>query len=176
MQSRTLIALVMAGAAATAMAGGPPPSAAASAPPPEATSDAAASPPSALEAAQRARPGVQWQADSELEGDFDCSGRASTVLLGTSKTEVTVAVFKQGVDGPPIWLSYPAHAIAPASVMLTTEDLDFDPARFARENGAVPAGLEPSLTCEGLNLTDMAPHSIHIYWDRRKGRYADWRQ
>ncbi|MDE1929614.1 MAG: hypothetical protein KGI36_20730, partial [Burkholderiales bacterium] len=129
-----------------------------------------------LEVARRDRPGVQWQGDSVLEGDFDCSGHASTVLLGTSKTETVVAVFRHGVDGAPTWLTYPARDVEPASVMLTTEDLDFDPVRFARENGAVPAGMEPSLSCEGLDLTDAVPHSVHIYWNRKSERYADWRQ
>ena len=179
MTIQSLIVLALACGACMAgasFAAEPSPSAAASAPAADATSTAPAAPPSPLEVAQRERPGLQWQADSELEGDFDCSGQPSTVLLGSSKTEVMLAVFPRRDGAAPVWLTFPAREIDPATAMLTAEDLDFDPVRYVREYGPTPSGLEPSLSCEGLDLTDAAPHSVHVYWDRKKHRYADWRQ
>jgi hypothetical protein len=61
-----------------------------------------------------------------------------------------------------------------AAAVLSKESLDLDLTQFGPEPDAVPPGLVPSKTCEGLNLSDGDVDSAHIYWDARSGHFRNW--
>ena len=135
---------------------------------------ASAETPAVAATAARFVPGVEWQAGSSVQGDFSCRGRKDRAILGTSKSEIVVAIFVDGLDRPPKVLRYSAGERDPTTAELTIEDLDFDPKRFKSEVGELPDGLRPSRTCKGLNLSDGKVDSAHIYWNRKARRFDDW--
>jgi len=129
---------------------------------------------SVVAAAARYVPGVNWRAKSIVTGDFSCSGQKGQAILGTSQTEIIVAVFLNGTTKRPEVLRYSAKARRASSAVLTIEDLSFDLKDLQADLGFVPPGLRPSKTCKGLNLSDGDTDSAHIYWNHESRRFDDW--
>ena len=132
-----------------------------------------ASPPAAA-AAKRFHPSAIWQEHSVVHGDFSCRGRREVAVLGTSQTEIVVAVFLNGLSAKPELLQYPASVRHAGSAVLTTETLDFSVQDFEREVGPLPEGLRPSKTCLGLTMSDREIDAVHIYWNRKARRFVGW--
>jgi hypothetical protein len=122
-------------------------------------------------AAARYVPGVSWHAESVMTGDFNCRGRKEKAILGTSQSEIVVAVFLDGTNRRPEVLRYSAKVRDPASARLTTEDLDFD---SQEELGYILPGFQRSKSCQGLNLSDGLKDSAHIYWNHDSRKFDDW--
>lgn len=125
-------------------------------------------------AAKRFYPAAQWQPTSVIAGNFTCQGRKEQAILGTSSSEIVVAVFVRGLNRKPNLLQYSTSVRFPTSAILTVEDLDFDGKDFEMEIGPLPEGLKPSKTCVGLNMSDQMIDSAHIYWNRKAKRFDDW--
>ena len=130
---------------------------------------AAAQPPSITTAATKHVPEVRWQAKSVVAADFTCRGRKEQAILGTSRSEIVIAIFVNGTDQPPQILRYSAEVRDPRTATLAVEDLDYDP----NEVGPLP-GFKASRTCKGLNLSDGQVDSAHIYWNHTAARFDDW--
>ena len=125
-------------------------------------------------AATRVVPGVLWKKESVVVGNFSCRGRIERAILGTSKSEIVVAIFLGGLTKPPRVLRYSASSRDPATIELKIEDGDFEPKGFENEVGYIPEGLRPSKTCKGLNLSDGKIDSAHIYWNHNAKQFGDW--
>jgi hypothetical protein len=125
-------------------------------------------------AAKRFFPGINWKPASVVIGDFSCQGRIEQAVLGTTKTEIVVAVFVGSLARAPKLLRFSAASRDPATSTLTVEDGDFDPAQFEREVGYIPDGMRPSKTCKGLNLCDGNIDSAHIYWNHNAKQFVAW--
>lgn len=132
-----------------------------------------ASPPVAA-AAKRFHPSAHWQERSVVQGDFSCRGRRELAILGTSQTEIVVAVFLNGLSRKPELLQFSASVRNAESAVLTTETLDFSVQEFESEVGPLPEGLRPSKTCRGLNMSDQETDSVHIYWNRKSRQFDGW--
>lgn len=126
---------------------------------------------SIVAAAARHVPGVVWRKDSVVVGDFTCRGRTEEAILGTSQSEIVIAVFLNGLHRRPEALRYSALARDPASATLETESLDYDP---MAELGQPLPGFRSSKRCTGLNLSDGKIDSAHIYWNHDARRFHDW--
>jgi len=139
---------------------------------------ALASPAPAVEpaavAAARLMPNVHWKSDQEVVGDFTCLGNAERAVLGTTNSEIVVAVFTDGMNMRPKVLRFPSGRRNPETASLVAEDLDFKKKQLEKELGYVPEGLKPSKTCKGLNMSDQNTDSAHIYWHREKRRFLSW--
>jgi hypothetical protein len=94
-----------------------------------------------------------------------------SAILGTSESEIVVAVFLKGLSSRPQVLRYSARVRDAASAVLETESLDFD---REEELGYALAGFRRSKTCQGLNLSDGRSDSAHIYWNHESRRFDDW--
>ena len=125
-------------------------------------------------AAERNIPGLTWQADSVLTGDFSCEGREQYAILGTNPSDIVIAVFLKGLDSKPEILHYSTKARRPADVKIKTESMDFKLDELKDEIGAIPEGMHTSKTCKGLNLSDDRTDSAHIYWNHVKHEFDDW--
>jgi hypothetical protein len=115
--------------------------------------------------------GVSWRAKSVITGDFSCRGKTETAILGTSKSEIVVAVFLDGLKREPQVLRYSATVRDAASAVLDIESLDLD---REEELGYALPGFRRSNTCKGLNLSDGRSDSAHIYWNHESRRFDDW--
>jgi len=118
-----------------------------------------------VKAAARYLPGVSWQPDSVVTGDFTCNGRKQQALLGTTTTEIVVVVFVNGSYSPPVVIRDSGRN--PATAELTTEDSDYEP------EYSLP-GFRRSKTCRGLNINDGMIDQLHIYWNRIAHRFDNW--
>ena len=124
--------------------------------------------------AARYVPEVNWRANSVVRADFSCQGRVETAILGTSQSQILIAIFLNGLTKPPEVLRYSAKARRAASAVLAIEDMNFELQEFEKDVGYVPGGLRPSKTCKGLNLSDGATDSAHIFWNHLTRRFDDW--
>ena len=124
-----------------------------------------------IRASENFDPGFIWQEHSIVSGDFDCSGRKPSAILGTNKTEIASLVFLNGTRKPPEILHYSARARNPSTAKLTVEDLDYDPVSII---GQELPGFARSKTCQGLNLSDGEVDSAHIYWSHAARRFLTW--
>lgn len=127
-----------------------------------------------IAAASKFLPDITWKKDSVVTGNFSCRGRIEHAILGTSKTEIVVAVFLDGLTRSPQVLRYSAKTRDPSTAELKTEDGDFDPKEFEDEVGYIPDGMRPSKSCIGLNLSDGNVDSAHIYWNHNAKQLSDW--
>ncbi len=127
--------------------------------------------PSIIESAAKYVPGINWRTNSVVKGDFSCHGRADAAILGTSQTEIVVAVFTNGLAKSPQVLRYLAKVRFPESATLEIEGQDFE---LNKELGFEVPGFERSKTCKGLRLDDGRTDSPHIYWDHKHRRFDDW--
>jgi hypothetical protein len=125
-------------------------------------------------AASKFLSGINWKEGSVVTGDFSCRGRVEHAILGTSKTEIVVAVFLDGLSKPPQVLRYSAKTRDPSTSELKVEDGDFDPKEFEDEVGYIPDGMRPSKSCKGLNVSDGKIDSAHIYWNHDAKQFSDW--
>ena len=140
-----------------------------------------------LAAAQRFLPEVDWKQQSVLTLDFTCRGRREYAILGATKgavvqiegraiasrtPEAVVAAFSSGLSAQPqLFQNSAANA---ELARLTIEDNDFTKKEFEASIGEVPEGLQSSKTCKGLNLSDGERDSVHLYWNRKRGRIGAW--
>ncbi len=127
-----------------------------------------------LSAAKTADRKVRWQDKSLLRGDFTCRGASEFAILGTTPTEIAIAVFRPPSRKPLALLRFSGTARNPGAATLTIEPLDFDIKQLEQDIGFVPDGLQSSKTCLGLNLTDQEIDSAHIYWHRKNRRFESW--
>ena len=134
----------------------------------------AATPAEIEAAARKAFPEVSWRAESVIAGDFTCQGRSEHAILGTSGTEIVIAVFGPGQAKPAGSIRFSASARDPKSSTLSKEDLDFEVSEHEREVGPLPEGLQPSKTCLGLSLSDGLVDAAHIFWNRKTGQLESW--
>lgn len=133
---------------------------------------AAARPEASVQAAAaKYVPGVHWRAESVIVGNFSCRDRTETAILGTSESEIVVAVFLDGLNRKPKILRYSTKVRNAAFATLEIESLDFD---REKELGYALPGFRRSKTCKGLNLSDGRSDSAHIYWNYESRRFDDW--
>jgi hypothetical protein len=118
-----------------------------------------------IKAGARYVPGVTWQAKSVVIGDFTCRGRKQTAILGTSSSEIVVAVFLNGTNQHPEVIRDSARQAA--SVKLTIEDLDY-------ETDYTLPGFQRSKTCNGLVLDDGEIDPAHLYWNHESLQFSGW--
>lgn len=127
--------------------------------------------PSVAAAAAKYVSGVTWRANSVVSADFACSGKVGSAILGTSSSEIVIAVFLRGASSPPEILRYSARVRNPATARLGIEGLDYDP---EKDPGYPLPGFQRSKRCKGLNLSDGDTDSAHIYWNHIYMRFEDW--
>src|SRR5207253_3274950 len=90
-------------------------------------------------------PHVTWRANSLVTGDFTCHGKIQLAILGTTPTEIVVAVFLHGANEKPGELRF--RDFQRMSTKLKTETLNYKPDR------QLP-GFHRSRVCKGLTVKD----------------------
>lgn len=124
-----------------------------------------------VDAARRFLPEVTWRGDTVVAGDFRCDGREDRALLGTTESEIVLAVFARGSRKPPEVLRYSAEVRDPLFAELVVESLERDPADAELTQRP---GFRYSKTCRGLRLEDGKVDAAHIYWNHRDRKFSDW--
>ena len=132
---------------------------------------AAASSSTVATAASKFVPNVMWRSKSVLSADFTCRGRKEQAILGSSSTDIVIAVFVNGPTQSPEVLRYSTQMRDPAKARLTLESLAYD----ATDPDAPDLRkYRFSRSCKGLNLDDGRIDAAHIYWNPEAKRFEDW--
>jgi hypothetical protein len=129
-----------------------------------------------LHAANRAFPGAVWADGAAVHADIDCDGQQDVAMVGISKNEVIVAVFRGGRALRPEALTYPALRFEGSTPQLQAEPLDVSDKTFRSTLGARPDGYHRSTTCMGLRLSGGDGAAVHIFWHHHKRELAAWSQ
>jgi len=127
--------------------------------------------PSIASSAAKYLPTTKWQQNSVGGGDFSCQGRQQQAILGTTSSEIVIAIFLNGTDQRPEVLRYSAKARDASTAVVTIEGQDFE---AKMDTGYILAGFKRSRTCKGLRLSDGLIDSAHIYWNHDANRFDDW--
>jgi hypothetical protein len=126
---------------------------------------------SVASAASRFAPRVMWQDKSVITAEFTCDGRHAQAILGTTATQIVVAVFVNGLDQKPEVLEYSTQMRSPATARMTAESLDYK--SKSPETPDLRKFHFPS-TCRGLRLDDGRAAAAHIFWNPELKAFADW--
>lgn len=122
-------------------------------------------------AAHRYFPMATWRERSIITADFTCSGRREWAVLGTTPSEILIAIFVNGPNEKPRILHYSRSVRNASTAVLRLEDMDYDP---QEDPGYALPGFERAKTCKGLNLSDGEVDSAHIYWNHKAKRFDAW--
>ena len=122
-------------------------------------------------AAHRYFPMATWRERPIISADFTCSGRKEWAVLGTTPSEILVAIFVKGQSEKPEILHYSRSVRNASTAVLAPEDMDYDPQEDPFY--ALPV-FERSKTCKELNLSDGEVDSAHIYWNHKARRFDAW--
>jgi hypothetical protein len=109
-----------------------------------------------------------WRASSVRRADFSCHGRREYALLGTTRTDIVVAIFASGLQSAPAVLRYSTEMRDPRSSRLIVESSDTSPDTKGLR------GYEASATCKGLALSDGRIDAAHIYWNHDTQHFDEW--
>jgi hypothetical protein len=131
----------------------------------------------AVTAASAARyfPNLTWHPNSVIKGDFSCRGHVEAAIIGTSQSEIAVAVFLNGSTKRPEILLLSSQAFDVRSLTLEFEAMDFDLRELEKSIGHIPQGMRRSKACKGIRLDDGKVDSAHIYWNHEARAFDDWR-
>lgn len=127
-----------------------------------------------FDAAKKHASQMSWQTTSAQIGDFNCKGRKQHAIMATTASNISVAVFLDGLDKKPVILKFDVGSRQPEFVKLTIESLDGNANEFKEMLGSVPSGLRFSKICKGLNLSDDRVDTLHIYWNHKVKRFDFW--
>lgn len=127
-------------------------------------------------AAERFVADVAWQAQSVLTGDFSCAGQQQHAILGTSSTQIVVAVFTRGLARAPEVLRFDSSERKAAEAKIRLDDSTLTADEVRTLSGAVAPGYQASASCKGVRLSDDASDAAHIYWDHAAKHVDSWSQ
>ena len=114
--------------------------------------------------------GVTWQQDSVIIADFTCAGHKEQAMLGTTRSEIVVAVFPDGIAKQPEIIREKS-GFDPKLVKLKIEGLDYDPKNII---DGEPEGFQKSNTCSGMTIGDGYRDSLHLYWNHKSHKFSSW--
>lgn len=128
----------------------------------------------ALDLLRSREPKVAWINQSLLKADFDYDGVDDYALGGHREQQYVVGVVK----GPIVaqskhWtLAFSANASDQGALCsVSTAKIEVEPL----DDDNVEGASKLPRTSRGINLSDGACDSFHIYWDRKSKRFVWWR-
>jgi hypothetical protein len=128
-----------------------------------------------LTSLKSSHPGVRWEQKRVLKGDLTCQRRQDLAVLGTKGSLILVAILSDGVTKKPIVLDIDSALLAKQTTM-SLEDQDFEMGTGEPGDVGPLPGFKRSKTCMGLVLDDDRIDSVHIYWNRKEGRFQTWQR
>jgi len=129
----------------------------------------------ALTALQNANPAVDWNIDSAKTADFDCDGKADTVMLGYQKDRVVVGVVWASPRRPPQILSFPIGVPTQDGFSSPPKLLNIQPLDCTTNDGRPLPGCRATPDCKAFSIPDDDGDPFNFYWDSSRSRVAWWR-
>ncbi len=124
-------------------------------------------------------PSVAIAQNTEVEGDFDCDGKADTAIIQIINKKVILSVqlgnekpaniLKFGLDNPSSQVS-----LCGTTAHLST-NAPSDNEYFEAALGETPEGYNTSSQCLDLNISGGECDSMHIFWNHNTNKFNWWR-
>lgn len=129
-----------------------------------------------LKALRDANPEVGWSASSAKTADFDCDGKADTVMLGSEKGRVVVGVVWGSPKKHPQILTFPIGTPTQDGFSDQAKTIDTFLLDCKDEDGRILAGCQITPACRAFAIPDDRTRPLFFYWDSSHGALRWWRE
>lgn len=126
---------------------------------------------------QKAKPTVQWDANSGVIANFDGGQNTGGAVLGYAGNKVLLAIQTSSV-GKSRRIQYLEFSVGPgsqAAICSAPAKLVVYPLECTTEDGALP-GCKAAKGMSGLSVVDGECDSIHLYWSHSLHKMQWWRR
>jgi len=132
-------------------------------------------PQAALNALRAANPAITWNAGSAKTADFDCDGKADTVVIGAEKGQVVVGVEWGAPKKPPALLTFPIGTLQDGfSEQAKTIDTFLLDCKNGEGRRLIGCRITPA--CREFSVSDGDTDPFNFYWDAARGALRWWRE
>jgi hypothetical protein len=130
----------------------------------------------ALNLLHKADPAAGWSASSAQTADFDCDGRADTVMLGLEKGRVVVGVAWGSPKKRPQILTFPIGTATQDRFSEQPKTIETYPLDCKDEGGRILPGCKTTPACRAFSIRDDDADPFNFYWDSSHDTVRWWRQ
>lgn len=129
----------------------------------------------ALNALRKANPSVSWNASSAKTADFDCDGKADTVMIGSEKGRAVAGVVWGSSKKHPQILTFPIGTQTQDGFSSQPETINVSRLDCKTEDGRLLPGCKTAPECKAFSIPDDETDPFNFYWDSSHGALA-WRR
>jgi len=133
-------------------------------------------PQGALKALRDANPEVGWSASSAKTADFDCDGKADTVMLGSEQGRVAVGVVWGAPKKHPQILTFPIGKPTQDGFSNQAKTIDTFALDCKDKNGRILPGCRITPACREFSIPDDDTDPFNFYWDSSHDALRWWRE
>jgi len=130
----------------------------------------------ALKRLHEANPKVSWNVASDKTADFDCDGKADTVMLGSENSDVAVGVVWGSPDKHPQILMFPLGTPTQDGFSKQPKTIETFPLDCKDDNERALPGCEITPACRTFSVPDDDTDPFNFYWDSLHGSLRWWRE
>ena len=123
---------------------------------------------------RKTNPAVEWNSKSAISGDVNCDGKLDTVVLGSEKNSVVVAVVSGAQSDNPQVFSFPISRDTQDGFCASPTRIELSPLDCSSDEGALP-GCTPNKSCQSFTVIDTECDPFNFYWDSSRKSLAWWR-
>jgi hypothetical protein len=129
----------------------------------------------AIRTLSQSHPEINWKTTSAITADFDCDGKADTVVLGSKGKDVAVGVIWGAESKHPEVSTFPLRSATQDGFCSVPTRIEASPHDCDTGEGRLP-GCVASKSCKDFSVVDDDCDSFNFYWDSKQKRLAWWRR
>ena len=123
---------------------------------------------------RKAYPAVAWNEKSVTLADVNCDGKPETILLGSEKSEVVIAIVSPKSQKKPQLFSFPISSATQNGFCRMPVRIVVSPLECESDSGPLP-GCKPTRSCKEFTVADDECDGFNFYWDSSRKSLAWWR-
>jgi len=127
-----------------------------------------------VDALRKAHPDVKWNSNTAVVADVTCDGSTDTVILGSQKTKVWVAVVSGKQHRNDQIFSFPIGSDKQNGFCSVPTRIEIRPLDCKSDQGTLP-GCKPIESCREFTVIDNDCDPFNFYWDSSRKSLAWWR-
>ena len=127
-----------------------------------------------IDALRHSHPTITWDTKSAKVADVNCDGKLDTIVLGSEKNNVVVAVLSGAPSVAPSLFTFPVNQHTQDSFCSVPKRIEISPLDCASDEGTLP-GCKQYKGCRAFSVVDDDCDSFHFYWDSSRKTLAWWR-
>jgi hypothetical protein len=124
---------------------------------------------------QKSNPEVTWKSKSAIVADVTCDGRLDTVVFGSEKSEVVVAVVPGGQPNKTQVFRFPIVRDKEDGFYAPPTRIRTAPLNCDTEGGPLE-GCKPAKGCQEFAVDDDGCDPFNFYWDSSQRKIQWWRE